>query len=358
MISYLSENNLTPQHISFVKKVLLAWYHDYGRHLPWRTRGTCHASPYQVWISEIMLQQTTVVTVIPYFNRFIQKWPTLVDFAHADLNDILHMWQGLGYYSRARNLYKGAQYILDHFDGNFPNTYPELLKVPGIGPYTAAAIASIAFYQPIIPVDGNVVRVFSRLMGLSDSIDALKKNLSHTITPFFDATISGDFTQALMDLGATICTPRKPKCVQCPMQQVCYAYKTNQVDLLPTQKLRKELPSRQGEVWLIVNNQGQLVIRQRPDKGLLANLWEAPSFGWDNADIMVPKDLETDSSINIGTVKHTFTHFKLTLTIKLTNVRNDFNLSPDWQWTSIHDLNNYALSTLAKKVIKHYVHQM
>lgn len=333
---------------------MLDWYSSSGRTLPWRQKTKRHSSPYHVWISEIMLQQTTVSTVIPYFNKFIVRWPTLNDFAEASLDAVLHMWQGLGYYSRARNLYRGAHFIVNHFKGQFPQEYDDLLKVPGIGTYTAAAIASIAYYQPIIPIDGNIIRVFSRLMGLDQSVESLKKNLPTLIEPISDPTCSGDLTQALMDLGAMVCIPRNPKCSICPVQIICYAHQTNQVALYPQPKVKLNLLLRTGQAWLIRSPSNKIILTKRPSTGLLANLWEPPTFGWDNTDSQIPPFMINYTVTHLKPIHHTFTHFKLMLNVKtivleLSDIPAD--LPNNWQWIKFPDIEKYALSTLAKKII-------
>ena len=237
--------------ISDLPRTLLKWYDRHQRVLPWRARAGEKIDPYRVWLSEIMLQQTTVATVKGYFDNFLDRWPTVIDLASAELDDVLHAWQGLGYYARARNLHKCARVVAWEFNGQFPSTAAALLALPGIGPYTAAAIAAIAFDRPATPVDGNIERVISRLYRISEPLPGAKraiKEKAEAVTPPYRC---GDYVQAVMDLGATICTPRKPVCPLCPWRHYCAASRAGDADSLPRKASKKQKPTRVGiAFWL------------------------------------------------------------------------------------------------------------
>jgi A/G-specific adenine glycosylase len=257
-------------------QALLLWYGSERRHLPWRYGPRKKADPYRVWLSEIMLQQTTVKAVIPYFQKFVARWPTVAALASAQLEEVLQQWAGLGYYSRARNLKACADAVVRDFDGVFPSTEIELLELPGIGPYTAAAIAAIAFGEKATPVDGNIERVVSRLFAVQQPLPASKseiRRLAATLTP---ARRAGDFAQAMMDLGAEICTPKNPSCLVCPVQQDCAANARGLAQLLPIKAQRMARPSRYGVAFLVQREDGAVLLRQRPGRDCLAVCWKCP----------------------------------------------------------------------------------
>jgi len=320
----------------------LTWYDQHQRTLPWRASPGQLADPYHVFLSEIMLQQTTVATVKDYFEKFLKKWPTVTDLAAASLDDILHLWQGLGYYARARNLHKCANVVANEMNGIFPKDENTLLSLPGIGPYTAAAIAAIAYDQPTIAVDGNVIRVFARLFQIKTPLPKLKDLVTDCSREMIPSKRSGDFTQALMDLGATICRPQKPNCLACPLISICLANKNNLSETLPTKAQKPEKPILYGTVFFTTNSQQQILLRKRPEKGLLGGLWEVPNSHW-----VKDTPQNTDHSHLLPTeVKHTFTHFHLRLSI----IKSQS--TEEGTWVHLHDLENYALPTLMKKVIK------
>ncbi len=308
---------------------LLAWYDKEKRNLPWRNKIK---NPYHTWLSEIMLQQTTVATVIPYYKEFLEKWPTLQDLAAASLDDVLVKWQGLGYYSRARNLYKCAQALSQ----TFPNTEEELLKLPGIGPYTAAAIASIAFDQKAAAVDGNVVRVMSRYLAISTPkpVEDVKEKLKVLLPP----TRCGDFTQALMELGALICRPKSPLCNSCPLQKECQAYALGKVEDFPLKIPKQKLPTRYATAFILRREDGAILLRKRLPQGLLGGMMEVPTTSWDRAKGTGTRPI----------VRHTFTHFHFEVEICHLANPSDF----EGIWVHPEDLKNYALPTVMKKIIK------
>ena len=344
-------------------EALLAWYDAERRDLPWRVKGRKRPDPYRVWLSEIMLQQTTVKAVIPYFEKFVARWPTVADLAAAPLDDVLAMWAGLGYYSRARNLHRCALAVAQRPDGSFPKTEAELLELPGIGPYTAAAIAAIAFGVPSTPVDGNIERVVSRLFAVSHPLPGAKreiKRLAETLTP---AKRAGDHAQAMMDLGATVCTPKRPSCLMCPLQQDCHANARGIQETLPRKSAKGERPIRYGTAFLVLREDGAVLLRKRPPAGLLGGMMEVPSTDW--SDTLMPADMalagapvRTEWWTVPGGVVHTFTHFRLELQVLRAIVPPETPLTfwaePDrCIWIARRDLHKAALPSVMRKIIAH-----
>ncbi|MBN9247945.1 MAG: A/G-specific adenine glycosylase [Hyphomicrobium sp.] len=344
-------------------KALLAWYEAERRDLPWRYGPRKKADPYRVWLSEIMLQQTTVKAVVPYFQKFVARWPTVTALSQAQLEEVLQQWAGLGYYSRARNLKACADAVARDYGGKFPSSESELLQLPGIGPYTAAAIAAIAFGEKATPVDGNIERVVSRLFAVRQPLPAAKpeiKRLAATLTPQRRA---GDFAQAMMDLGAEICTPRKPSCLVCPLQQDCAASAQNLAELLPMRGTKTARPSRYGVAFLVQREDGAVLLRQRPEAGLLGGMLEVPSTPWGDAfppkkEAMRGAPVTTAWLPVPGTVVHVFTHFRLELIVyrALVPIDASFTLWAEQErcrWVHRRDLHAQALPSVMKKVIAH-----
>ncbi|MGY3703548.1 A/G-specific adenine glycosylase [Vagococcus martis] len=264
----------TQEKIESFQDDLLAWYHHEKRDLPWRES----TDPYRVWVSEIMLQQTQVVTVIPYFNRFMEWFPTIEDLANAEEDKLLKAWEGLGYYSRVRNMQHAAKEMVETFDGQMPQTIEDILSLKGIGPYTGGAIGSIAFSLPEPAIDGNVMRVYSRLFCLSDDIALPKtrKVFDKYVRETMSQTEPGDFNQALMDLGATICTPTKPSCETCPIKNYCEARKTDTASSYPVKKKKEKAKPLYYVADVIRNKTGAFLLEKRPEDGLLSNMWTFP----------------------------------------------------------------------------------
>ena len=312
--------------------------------------------PYRVWLSEIMLQQTTVATVGPYFERFLARWPRLLDLAAAPLDDVLHAWQGLGYYARARNMLRCAQQIVESCGGNFPQEEAALLKLPGIGPYSAAAIAAIAFERPATILDGNVERVIARLRQVETSLPAAKKELRRLATEITPAKLPGDYAQAIMDLGATICTPRKPACPRCPWQSVCRASAAGIQELLPRKTPKPERPLRHGMAFWAVRGDGRILLRRRPEKGLLGGLMEVPTSAlcdmpWKPRAARREAPVEARWRVLPGVVAHCFTHFRLEIIVYAGKA--DGRAAVEGIWCAPERFADQALSTLSKKVIRH-----
>ena len=315
-----------------VAEALLAWYDREARVLPWRAGPEASQDPYRVWLSEIMLQQTTVKAVTARFATFLHRWPDVKSLACAELGEVLAAWAGLGYYARARNLHACARVVASDHGGAFPETEAELRKLPGIGAYTAAAIAAIAFGKPATPVDGNIERVVARLFSVETPLPAAKaeiKTLAETLTPVQRA---GDYAQAMMDLGATICTPRRPACGICPLRPRCRACADGLAEVLPYREEKAERPTRRGAAFVVVRGDGAVLLRERPLKGLLGGMLETPSTPWEETKpsgkavaAHAPVDAAWDKTA--GLVEHTFTHFHLELAVYYTEISDDAALT-------------------------------
>ncbi len=260
--------------------LLLNWYDQNRRILPWRAMSNVVPDPYHVWLSEVMLQQTTVATVGPYYRKFLTRWPTIHKLAKASIEEVRQMWAGLGYYRRAQSLHECAKIISRDYDGQFPQTEAELLTLPGFGPYTAAAVASKAVDQRANFVDGNVDRVVARLFAIRMPLPQAKKEIREKAAELLPSRRFGDYAQALMDLGSIICTPRNPKCGSCPVAKSCQALALDITDQLPRRMKAKDKPVRRAIAFVLTNNKGDILLRQRPDKGLLGGMMEVPSSGW------------------------------------------------------------------------------
>lgn len=302
--------------------LLLHWYDRHARSMPWRvppadSKAGVRADPYQIWLSEVMLQQTTVAAVRAYWRRFVTRWPTVGDLARAEDAEVMAEWAGLGYYARARNLLKCARAVAALPDTRFPQTRDALMALPGIGPYTAAAVAAIAFDEAATVVDGNVERVMARLFAVLEPVSLAKPRLvalAETLTPH---TRPGDYAQAVMDLGATICTPRNPACAVCPWQDLCAARAQGIQATLPVKAAKTPRPARQGTVWAAFRRDGALLLEERPGSGLLGGMLGLPGDGWDGGGGAVPLDADW---VAAGEVRHVFTHFTLTLSVMVARV--------------------------------------
>ncbi|MDO8421353.1 MAG: A/G-specific adenine glycosylase [Parvibaculum sp.] len=337
-----------------VAPALLRWYDKHARVLPWRSRPGEHADPYAVWLSEIMLQQTTVATVGKYFRDFMQRWPTVEQLAAAPIDDVMKRWAGLGYYSRARNLHACAVMVAHDYNGQFPDDEAALQKLPGIGPYTAAAITAIAFGKRATVIDGNVDRVVTRLFAIEMPLPLSKPEIraqAETLTPDKRA---GDFAQAMMDLGATICTPKSPSCNRCPLTEVCDAYAQGIADTLPRRAPKKPRPVRHGACFFVTRPDGAVLLRKRVAKGLLGGMMEVPTTPWLDAaaeDYSEFAPLKAKWKKRMGLVEHTFTHFHLILTVFVGAAGAKEAAKAGGVWTAQDELAGEALPSLMRKVV-------
>lgn len=332
---------------------LLAWYDQHARAMPWRVGPAARKAgqlpdPYAIWMSEVMLQQTTVAAVRAYHDKFMTLWPTVADLAAAEDADVMAAWAGLGYYARARNLLKCARAIVADHGGKFPQTNDELLALPGVGPYTAAAISSIAFDEASVVVDGNVERVMARLHDVHDPLPASKPALTALAAKLTPQKRAGDYAQAVMDLGATICTPRNPVCGICPWRDPCAARIAGTAAELPKKTPKKKVPTRKGIAYVVRREDGAWLLETRPDSGLLGGMLGFPTTDWSDTPEANPP-LEADWTTLNEQARHTFTHFHLEMTILTAVVGN--HVSPERGFFIDHnDFDAKSLPTAMRKV--------
>lgn len=339
----------------WIQRQLLDWYDQNKRELPWRK----DKNPYKIWISEVMLQQTRVETVIPYYKRFIKKFPSLLHLANAEEEEVIKAWEGLGYYSRARNLHTAAKEVVAKYRGQMPNTYEEISSLKGVGPYTAGAILSIAFDQKFAAVDGNVLRVAARLFALTDDIKkvATRKKVERLMLAVIPDHAPGDFNQALMELGATVCTPTSPTCLLCPLREVCQGFAKGIQEELPIKKKAKP-PQKIPVVFLWIEHDGHILLEKRDHSGLLAQMWGLPTLEQvspENATSKIEKYVTSSVSWEeIGTFDHLFSHrhWQVSL-IRLGVVRkDDCHVKKRQRWVRIQDVSNIALANVYRKAWK------
>jgi A/G-specific adenine glycosylase len=341
---------------------LLAWYDQHAADLPWRRSH--HA--YGVWLSEIMLQQTQVETVKDYYTRFLSMYPTVTELAAAPLNDVLKLWEGLGYYSRARNLHRAAQMVVSEWQGYFPSSVADLQKLPGIGRYTAGAIASIAFGQVAPVLDGNVIRVFARLTDLAEDVTEprVQKHLWSLAEDWLSAERTGDYNQALMELGRTVCKPRNPLCGECPISTHCLSRERGTQTQRPVKKAKKPTPHYQVSAGIIYNTQGHILIAQRPLEGLLGGLWEFPGGKCEEGESLqdcLRRELREELAIEVQVedefvvVQHAFTHFSITLHAftcqHLSGEPQKLGVH-DWMWATEEEFARYSFGKADRQVIE------
>lgn len=340
-------------------EALLSWYDRHHRVLPWRAgpdavRQGLRSDPYRVWLSEVMLQQTTVQAVKSYFDAFTRRWPTVADLAAAPVDEVMSAWAGLGYYARARNLKKCAETVAFTREGRFPDTEEGLLGLPGVGTYTAAAIAAIAFDRPAVVVDGNVERVVTRLFAIDTPLPAAKPEIRARTAEMLSHTRPGDFAQAMMDLGATICTPRRPACALCPLNADCAALKSGDPEHYPVKAAKKQKPVRLGAAYVALAARADIFLRKRGDSGLLGGMTEVPGTGWtarldgatDLSEAPFPGDWQACPPIT-----HVFTHFELRLSVYRLMLDEKPRGSNDGWWQPVDRLDAVALPTVMKKAI-------
>ena len=350
--------------MSLSPQSLLSWYDQHRRTLPWRALAGEAVDPYRVWLAEIMLQQTTVATVKGYFERFVGRWPTVGDLAAAELDEVLAAWAGLGYYARARNLHACARAVATQHGGVFPRTEAELRALPGIGTYTAAAIAAIAFGEAAAPVDGNIERVFARTYAMQTPLPALKTLVRAEMAPLVPSDRPGDFAQALMDLGATVCTPKAPNCLICPLREGCVGRQSGIAERLPLKPPKQERPTRRIIAFWLTRNDGRILLRRRPDKGLLGGMLEFPSTPW-VARKSVPALAKSFShapasapwQLLPGVATHTFTHFHLEAAVAVAGPLSDAAkvVGENIRWLRVDELEAAALPTVMAKIAQHRV---
>ncbi|HBK92189.1 MAG TPA: A/G-specific adenine glycosylase [Parvularcula sp.] len=381
--------------MSAIPKVLLRWYDRHARTLPWRAppKSQARADPYRVWLSEVMLQQTTVATVRPRYEAFLARWPSVDALADAPLDDVLSEWAGLGYYARARNLHKCAVEVAAL--RRFPDTEEGLRALPGVGDYTAAAIAAIAFDRRAVVMDGNVERVAARLFAIATPLPKAKPELKAAMSALWPVKRSGDFAQALMDLGAGVCTPRAPNCLLCPLSEHCEARATGVAETLPVKAMKAAKPLRRGVAYALVNERGEILFERRPEKGLLGGMLGLPGAAWVEAstpehrhpgagaagtrgpspapairgaggsgdrsrarDFVAPRDDGGACVFGVGdwrpagTVTHTFTHFQLELDVMTARTPKGFRAGPGQQWIAPEKAR---LPTVMRKAVERAV---
>ena len=336
---------------------ILEWYDRNARRLPWRvspalSRQGVRPAPYHVWLSEVLLQQTTVVTVGPYFKKFLERWPRVEDLADADLDEVLTAWAGLGYYARARNLHKCARQVRDQHGGHFPDTENGLRALPGIGPYTAAAIAAIAFARKATPVDGNIERVMARLFAVGTPLPDAKPALKSYATSMTPEQRAGDYAQAVMDLGATICTPRAPACGLCPWWPDCLAHAGGTTAELPRRAPKVPRPVRRATAYWMTRRDGAVLLRRRPESGLLGGMMEVPSGDWAESEVFRDDPpVAADWRLLPGLVTHVFTHLQLELQVRAARI--DGRRSLGGVWVPVEKFGDHPLPTLTRKVVHH-----
>lgn len=346
--------------------ILLRWYGRHRRKLPWRAEKGEKADPYAVWLSEIMLQQTTVKAVAPYYARFLAQFPRIQDLASARLEDVLKLWAGLGYYARARNLHACARAIVETHGGRFPDDEETLLTLPGVGAYTAAAIAAIAFGRKAAPVDGNIERVIARLFAVEEQMPNAKPRIRALAQSLAPERRAGDFAQAMMDLGAAICTPKRPACALCPWNGACLACARGDQETFPRKAAKTEGKLRRGAAFVAVRADGAVLLRRRPEKGLLGGMSEVPTTEWladfnertalASAPVLGPKARSTIDWRRLpGRVTHVFTHFPLELVVYKAQVPRAASAPRGARWIPAQRLAGEALPNVMRKVIAHAV---
>lgn len=346
--------------VADLRQGLLQWYHHQGRRLPWRNIE----DPYAIWISEIMLQQTQVKTVLPYYTRWLEQFPTMVDLATADLQTVLKAWEGLGYYARARNLHRAAQAMVEQHQGQVPDNYAQLTALPGIGRTTAGGILSSAFNLPFAILDGNVKRVLARLVALPKPPARALNQLWVLSEQILDPQSPRDFNQALMDLGATLCTRRQPDCPQCPWQRHCRAYNLNVQSEIPMTETKAPLPHKHIGVAVIWNDQGQILIDRRKQEGLLGGLWEFPGGKIEPDETVedcIRREIQEELGIQIEvgnrlvTITHAYSHFKVTLNVHhCTYLRGEPQPieCDEIRWVTMADIETFPFPTANIRIIE------
>ncbi len=353
----------TDAHHRAFRHDLIAWFRRAAREMPWRSTD----DPYRTWLSEVMLQQTRVDQATPYYHRFVDAFPTVHDLAAAPLDDVLRLWEGLGYYSRARNLHRAARMIVADFGGRFPDVYDDARKLPGVGPYTAAAVLSIAFGKPHAALDGNVTRVLTRVFTIAEDArsHAVRKRLQSLADALLDRSRPGTFNEAMMELGATVCTPSAPRCPACPLRTVCGAWAAAAPEAYPVRSTKAPRPHYDVAVGLIFNATGEVLIQKRPEDGLLGGLWEFPGGKVEPGETFeaacrreVREELGIDVAVESAfhRLSHAYTHFKITLHAFRCRLVAGVPRSPGGQpvrWVAVEALPEYAFPRANRRLIEH-----
>jgi A/G-specific adenine glycosylase len=339
---------------------LLAWYDVHRRELPWRSAAGEAADPYHVWLSEIMLQQTTVAAVAPYYRAFLSRWPDVEALAAASQDEVLGAWAGLGYYSRARNLHRAAQKLVHEFGGVFPQSAAELRKLPGVGVYTAAAIAAIAFGEPVAAMDANAERVIARLFAVEDPLPKAKAKLAELAAPLVPAERAGDFAQALMDLGSGICFSKRPLCSDCPLATLCEGRRLGIAETLPRKADKPMRPLKRGAAFVALDAMGAVYLVRRPENGLLGAMLQPPLGEWraefpDRDTALAEAPFTGGWKKRAGLIRHGFTHFELEMEVYVAHFRAQPN--GEGLWLTPASLQTAALPTVMRKTIRHALDQ-
>jgi A/G-specific adenine glycosylase len=333
---------------------LLDWYDVHRRTLPWRARPGQKPDPYCVWLSEIMLQQTTVQAVGPYFMKFLKRWPDVRALAAAVQDDVLAAWAGLGYYARARNLHAAAKVVAGEFGGRFPKTFEGLRNLPGIGDYTAGAIAAIAYDLPHAAMDANAERVIARLFAISEPLPKSKPAMRTALQALVPERRAGDFAQALMDLGSALCTPKRPACPRCPWSGACVARRRGIQEDLPVKAAKAVRPLKRGAAFVARDRDGAVLLIKRPEKGLLGGMMQPPLGPWtatfpSAGEAMQQAPFQAAWKKRTGVVRHGFTHFELEIEVYVAT----FAKRPESEGRWVADLSEAALPTVMKKIVAH-----
>lgn len=353
---------VAPDHLAAFREDLLAWYRQARRAMPWRET----TDPYRIWLSEVLLQQTRVDQAQPYYERFLQAFPTAKALADAELDEVLRVWEGLGYYSRARNLHRAARLIVEQHGGRVPDDYEAIRALPGVGPYTAAAVLSIAYGRPHAVLDGNVMRVLTRVFAIDDEVDRsrTRRRLQTLADALLPQAHPADFNQALMELGATVCTPANPACPACPLQTVCRAYEAQAQDRYPVKRKKSPVPHYDIAVGLVFNAQGALLIQRRPEDKMLGGLWEFPGGKREldealeatcRRELREELGIEVDVEDLFARVNHAYSHFKITLHAFRCRIRSGTPRAPEGiplRWVVLSDLSDYAFPRANRQVIE------
>ncbi|MCC5925098.1 MAG: A/G-specific adenine glycosylase [Bacteroidetes bacterium] len=348
-------------------ELVIHWYRSNKRELPWRQSR----NPYQIWISEIMLQQTRVDQMTPYFERFIRRFPDVHALANADLQEVLMLWEGLGYYSRARNMHEAAKTIVREYDGDLPSEREQFRALKGVGDYTAAAVLSIAFNQPYAVVDGNVIRLISRYLGITDDIKkpSVKRYIQDVVNTWISTENPSEFNQGMMEIGSLVCKPRNPSCDSCPLQHTCVAHMTAQTERIPYKSKSSKVPHHTIVVGIVHDTSGNVLIARRPESAMLGGLWEFPGGKVEQGETLeqaLERELDEELGITVNNIeafhqlKHAYSHFKITMhafTCDIASGKPSPKSSDAIKWVHVHQLKEYpfpkANRSLTQKLAGH-----